>query len=300
MRSRVCFDAVHSDRLRLLIEYGMLTGLHYFGGYRGCLISGFFESFVGSPWTSYWGIPLCYHVQWFLGIVLKFDRPNSTIFRYLPGPFFGTRPNFTRFRYLPGTFSGTRPEPSPVLARSFFGTCSNPSPVLARNLLRYSPGPFSGTRPDPSPVLARTLLRYSPGAFSFSGIRPNPSPVVARILPVFGTCPKPSPVLARTLFRYSPEFYPFSVLARIPPFFGTRSDSTVFRYLPEPFSGTCPDQIPNLSRHRDRNFFPSGRPVGIRFGRFSRFIESAEPTTNPYGFLVVKQAEKTEGSELAL
>uniref|UniRef100_F6I244 Uncharacterized protein n=1 Tax=Vitis vinifera TaxID=29760 RepID=F6I244_VITVI len=35
MRSRVCFDAVHSDRLRLLIEYGMLTGLHYFGGYRG-------------------------------------------------------------------------------------------------------------------------------------------------------------------------------------------------------------------------------------------------------------------------
>ncbi|WKA06735.1 hypothetical protein VitviT2T_024621 [Vitis vinifera] len=48
------------------------------------------------------------------------------------------------------------------------------------------------------------------------------------------------------------------------------------------------------------NFSPSGRPVGIRFGRFSRFIESAEPTTNPYGFLVVKQAEKTEGSELAL
>ncbi|RVW66054.1 Transposon Ty3-G Gag-Pol polyprotein [Vitis vinifera] len=45
------------------------------------------------------------------------------------------------------------------------------------------------------------------------------------------------------------------------------------------------------------NFFPSVRPVGIRFGRF---IESAEPTTNPYGFLVVKQAEKTEGSELAL
>ncbi|RVW25196.1 hypothetical protein CK203_114701 [Vitis vinifera] len=34
--------------------------------------------------------------------------------------------------------------------------------------------------------------------------------------------------------------------------------------------------------------------LGIRFGQFSRFIESAEPTTNPYGFLVVKQAE-TEG-----
>nr|CAN70768.1 hypothetical protein VITISV_017697 [Vitis vinifera] len=40
-----------------------------------------------------------------------------------------------------------------------------------------------------------------------------------------------------------------------------------------------------------QNFFPSGQPVGIRFGRFSRFIESAEPTMNPYGFLVVKQAE---------
>nr|CAN60795.1 hypothetical protein VITISV_015833 [Vitis vinifera] len=42
----------------------------------------------------------------------------------------------------------------------------------------------------------------------------------------------------------------------------------------------------------DLNFSPSGRPVGIWFGRFSQFIESAEPTTNPYGFLVVKQAEK--------
>ena len=29
-------------------------------------------------------------------------------------------------------------------------------------------------------------------------------------------------------------------------------------------------------------------------------LGSLQPTTNPYGFLVVKQAEKTEGSELAL
>ncbi|RVW19637.1 hypothetical protein CK203_116653 [Vitis vinifera] len=35
MRSRACFDAVHSDRLRLLIEYGMLTGLELLWGYRG-------------------------------------------------------------------------------------------------------------------------------------------------------------------------------------------------------------------------------------------------------------------------
>ena len=118
-------------------------------------------------------------------------------------------------------------------------------PVLARTLLRYSPGfyPFS--------VLARNILRYSPGPFS------GTCPELFRYLPepFSSTCPEPSPVLARTLFRYSPEFYPFSVLARILPFFGTRPNSTVFRYLPEPFSGTCPDQIPNLSRHRDRVSF---------------------------------------------
>ena len=186
-------------------------------------------------------------------------------FRYSPGPFSGTRPHpssilaRTLLRYLPGPFFGTCSNPSPVLVRSFFSTCLNPSPVLARNLLRYSLEDFS--------VLARTLLWYLPG--TFSGTRLDPSPVLARILPIFGTrpdsrylpepfsgtCPEPSPVLARTLFRYSPEFYPFSVLARILPVFGTRPDSTIFRYLPEPFSGTCPDQIPNLSRHRDRVSF---------------------------------------------
>ena len=147
-------------------------------------------------------------------------RPNFTLFRYSPGPFSGTRLDSTLFRYSPGAFS-----------------------VLARNLLRYSPGPFSSTRPE--------LFRYSPGPFS------STRPELFRYLlePFSGTYPEPSPVLARTLFRYSPEFYPFSVLARIPPFFGTRPDSTVFRYLPEPFSGTCPDQIPNLSWHRDRVSF---------------------------------------------
>ena len=103
------------------------------------------------------------------------------------------------------------------------------------------------------PVLTWTFLRYSPGPFSCT--RPDLSPVLARILPIFGTRPNPSPVLARTLFWYSPKFYPFSVLAWIPPFFGTRLDSTVFRYLLEPFSGTCPNQIPNLSRNIDRVSF---------------------------------------------
>ncbi|RVW50995.1 hypothetical protein CK203_107106 [Vitis vinifera] len=39
-------------------------------------------------------------------------------------------------------------------------------------------------------------------------------------------------------------------------------------------------------------FFSIGSTSWNLVGRFSRFIESAEPTTNPYGFLVVKQAEK--------
>ena len=52
MRSRVCFDAVHSDRLRLLIEYGMLTGLHYFGGYRGSHIVFLFSLLASGPWSE--------------------------------------------------------------------------------------------------------------------------------------------------------------------------------------------------------------------------------------------------------
>ena len=176
----------------------------------------------------------------------EFD-PLFHPFSVLPEPFSGTHPDSTIFRYSPGPFSGTRPDPSPVLARTFlrYSPGFYPFSVLARTLLRYSPGfyPFS--------VLARNLLRYSPGPFF--GTRPE----LFRYLPeaFSSTHPELSPVLARTLFRYSPEFYPFSVLARIPPFFGTRLDSTVFRYLPKPFSDTCPDHIPNLSRHRDRVSF---------------------------------------------
>ena len=52
MRSRVCFDVVHSDRLRLLIEYGMLTCLHYFGRYRGSHIVFPFSLLALGPWSE--------------------------------------------------------------------------------------------------------------------------------------------------------------------------------------------------------------------------------------------------------
>ena len=47
------------------------------------------------------------------------------------------------------------------------------------------------------------------------------------------------------------------------------------------------------------------RKLQIGFGQcfgsiLGLVLGSLQPTTNPYGFLVVKQAEKTEGSELAL
>ena len=157
-------------------------------------------------------------------------------------------------------------------------------------VLRYSlgsylfPGPSPGTRPDPTfPVLTRTLLRYSPG-FHLSGTHPDPSLVLARI-PSFQHSPRfqPFPVLARTLLRYSPGFHLSStssdstfpgtrpnlslVLARIPPFsgtrpdfhlFGTHPDFTLLRYLPgfllfwyspgSNLSGTHPDPSSVLAR----------------------------------------------------
>ena len=52
MRSRVCFDAVHSNKLRLLIEYGMLTSLHCFRGYQGSHIAFPFSVLALSPWLE--------------------------------------------------------------------------------------------------------------------------------------------------------------------------------------------------------------------------------------------------------
>ena len=52
MRSRVCFDSVHSNRLRLLIEYKMSTGLHFLGEYRGSHIAFLFSLLASGPWLE--------------------------------------------------------------------------------------------------------------------------------------------------------------------------------------------------------------------------------------------------------
>ena len=52
MRSRVYFDAVHLDKLHLLIEYGMSAGLHCFEGYRGSHISFPFSLLASGPWSE--------------------------------------------------------------------------------------------------------------------------------------------------------------------------------------------------------------------------------------------------------
>ncbi|KAL6312487.1 hypothetical protein AAG906_012083 [Vitis piasezkii] len=221
-----------------------------------CLISGFFQSFVGNPWTSYWGIPLCYH-----------DSPDFTHFLEP----FSDSPTLLQTRlilpiFVLEPFSQTR---------RILPACPEPSPRLA--------GPFSGTRPE--------LFRYLPEAFSLELFRslPNPSRTCRNLLPdsltlsqtrilpaldstIFQTA-DPSPDSDFTLFRYrrpfsdtasslshspsffSPEpsrlgpfsqvlagFYPLLVLAR------TFSDTRTFWYLPEPFSGTCPEPSPVLAR----------------------------------------------------
>ena len=50
-----------------------------------------------------------------------------------------------------------------------------------------------------------------------------------------------SPVLVGTVFRYSYRFYLIPVLARILPFFGTHTDSTLFRYSRGQFFNTRTD-----------------------------------------------------------
>ena len=103
---------------------------------------------------------------------------------------------------------------------------------IESTIFRYWSGQFFGTRTDSS------FSRYSPGFNNFL--------VVTLILPFF--------VLVRTVFRHSHEFHlllespgfnnflaltlnlpffgtgpdSFSVLARIPPFPGTRPESTIF------------------------------------------------------------------------
>ena len=138
---------------------------------------------------------------------------HSTIFLYWSEQFFGTRTDSTFCRYSPG-FNNV-----PVL------TLILPFSVLVRTVLRYSHGFHL------LPVLARiqhffgshtdsTIFPYWSGQFfgtrtdcTFCGFSPGFSnvPIHTLILPFFHTGPNS-----------------FSVLARMPPFTGTRPDSTIF------------------------------------------------------------------------
>nr|CAN82738.1 hypothetical protein VITISV_026352 [Vitis vinifera] len=247
MRSRVCFDAVHSDRLRLLIEYGMLTVylpqardqrqmIQRVGTIEGTFTRCFDMFILGhAPILACWlwflymyaGIPFHLAMLWtsefeclICGLFESFvGNPESHIGAY---PFVIEASRALVFASLP------------FLVRWFLGIAPEFDP-----LLRYSPRPFFGAHSDPFSVLALTLLWYLPG--TFSGTRLNPSPVLARSF--FGTCPNPSSVLSRTLFRYSPG--PFSGIRLDPfPVFAW----TLLRYSPRPFFGTCPNPSPVLTR----------------------------------------------------
>ena len=132
---------------------------------------------------------------------------DSTFCRYSPGfnifslltlilPFFRTGPDsFSALARIP-PFAGTRPDSAMFRYSHSFYHFS----VLVRTIFRYSHG-FNH-------------LPYSPGFNNF--------PILTLILPLS--------VLVRTVLRYSHGFNLLPVLARIPPFAGTRPDSTFFRY----------------------------------------------------------------------
>ena len=148
-----------------------------------------------------------------LARILSFSGtdPDSSIFRYTFGQFFGSRTDFTISCYSPGFYRF--PVLTPIL----------PFSVVLRIVFRFSQGfyllprlplilSFSGTEHD------STIFRYS--FEMFLGSRTD-----------------------STFSRYSHGFYRFSVLTLILPFFRTRSDS--FSVLAQilPFPGTRPDSI---------------------------------------------------------
>ncbi|WJZ99862.1 hypothetical protein VitviT2T_018274 [Vitis vinifera] len=228
MRSRVCFDAFHSNKLHLLIEVWDADRALFLKGYRGSHIAFPFRLFTFGPRSETDdaksrdcpGPPP-------LAVFLGFSILVGTLSRYLPGPLFGTRT-----------------DPYPVLIRIL------PFLVLARTLLRYSPGfylsryssgPFFGSpRFNPFSVLSRTLSRYSPVPF----LDTLPDPFLVLDGPFSGTRRNPSPVLARTFLRYSPRFY----LSRYSPDHFPVLARTLFWYSPEPFSGTLPEPFPVLTQ----------------------------------------------------
>ena len=123
-----------------------------------------------------------------------------TVFRYSQG--------FYLFTYSPGQFFDTRTDST--FSRYSFEFCH--FSVLTR--IR----PFSGTRQESFSILAR-ILRSPSARLDFSIFR-------------YSHGSDPFPVLTKGVFRYSHGFYVFPVLARILHFFGTHTDSTLFRYSP--------------------------------------------------------------------
>ena len=130
--------------------------------------------------------------------------------------------------------------------------------ILARILF------FPGTRTD------SIFSRYSPGFYLFpllgwfchfsvltqirpySGICPDSFSILARILRFPATRPNTAifwyshrfdrfPILVGYVFRYSHGFHLYPVLARILLIFGTRKDSTIFRYSSGQFFDTRTD-----------------------------------------------------------
>ena len=123
-------------------------------------------------------------------------------------PFFGAHTDSTLFRCSPGQFFDTRRD----------STFSRYWPEFIHFSVLTLIRPFSGTRRDSFSILVLILL--------FPSTRPYST--IFRYSHRFDCFP----VLVGKFFRYSLGFYLFPVLARIPPFFGTHTDSTLFRNSP--------------------------------------------------------------------
>ncbi|RVW25138.1 hypothetical protein CK203_110587 [Vitis vinifera] len=236
---------LRTQGLRLLIEYGMLTGLHYFGGYRGShivfpfslLASGMLPSWhvgFGSLYM-YAGIPFRLAMLWTSKFELGHNSFLSPLVTFVTLSYRGIPHSF----HLLVVFDFWLLR---VICWQSLDVILGHTPLLSCSVVPRHRAQFD--RPN------STIFWYSPGAFRYL---PEP---------FSGTCPETSPVLVRTLLRYSPEFYPFPVLARN----RLRYSPGAFLVLARSFSGTCP----NLLRYLPGTFSGT-RPNFPRF-RYSRRI----------------------------
>ncbi|KAL6329685.1 hypothetical protein AAG906_027209 [Vitis piasezkii] len=204
------FELGHNSFFSPLVTFVSLSYRGIPHSFHLCLISGFFQSFVGNPRRHILGIPFVIMVTLVMASLPHFSsvvprhraRVRSPEFHhFLPEASPVTRPTLLQllpgfYPFLPGPFY-RHPFSDPFRYRLL--------PITTEFFLSLRA--FFGTAPVFS-VLARTLLRYLPEAFSHSG-------PFSKIL----------------------EFYPFR-LTRIPPFCIT--DSTCF--------GTCPNPSPVLAQ----------------------------------------------------